>query len=589
MVLESRETLTIKDMTLAEYTVYKKIFIDDEKGKELANLSLSTNDYIDLKSVKATIYDEKGKREGRYKKKHFNAKKSSIYGIIGHDNFAYQLNLANVTRLPFTLEIEYTKIIKSLMYWPDWSPQEDIPVLLSSYTLTVPPGYGFSSFSPSEISHETPSENAHIWRQFAIPAWPDEIAVPSEVYDRYRVFFAADTFKIDQYAGGISTWQSIAGFYEGLARTQYDLSPEMVSDLSLETATSKHDSIALIYNYVQNSTRYVGMELGVHGWKPHSGKWVCENKYGDCKDLATFFISLLRMHHIEAYPVLILTRGKGVTYPEFPNNRFNHAIACVPLEHDTLWVDCTDDDGRIDIVSEWNQGCYVLVVGGEGPVLTQTPIQDPESNFWGFEGELELSATGSARIQGHLKYGGNASKYMRSQFQNLLPREQRKTILSLFGETAPGMTLDTFSVENLDDKYAPLLIHLEGNIPHFATQTGHRFFVYPALPGKAGWYGEHPSRRTEPFFAGIPSLSSSEIDIQIPDNWELESIPPDVAIKNAFGEIHQHITVQGKHIHYSWQRTKMQVVIKIEDYEDYYDFRLKAKQAQASPVVFRQL
>jgi len=589
MVLESRETLTIKDMTLAEHTVYQKIFVNDEKGKDLANLSLFTNDYIELKSVKATVFDEKGKRKGRYKKKHFNAKKSSIYGIIGHDDIAYKLNLANVTQLPFTLEIEYTKIITSLMYWPDWSPQRDIPVLLASYTLTIPPDYGFNSFSPSEIPHKNPWENTYTWSQFAIPSRSDEIATPPEAYDRYRVFFAPDTFKIDQYSGGISTWESMAAFYDGLAHTQYDLSPDMVSDLSLDTAASKRDSIALIYNYVQKSTRYVGMELGVHGWKPHSGQWVCENKYGDCKDLATFFISLLRMHHIEAYPVLILTRGKGVTYPEFPNNRFNHAIACVPLEQDTLWVDCTDDDGRIDIVSKWNQGCHVLVVGGDGPVLTQTPIQDPESNTWGFDGELKLNSNGSARIQGHLKYGGNASKQKRSQFQNLVPREQREAILSLFAESAPGMGLDSFRVENLDDKYAPLVIFVEGNIPHFATLTGRRFFVYPALPSKAGWYGEHPSRRTEPFFAGIPSLSSSEIDIHISDNWELESIPPDVDVKNSFGEIQQHITVQGNDIHYSWRRTKVQVVIKIEDYKEYYDFRLKAKQAQASPVVFRQL
>lgn len=588
MVLESRETLIIKSISQAEYTVYKKIVIHDEKGKDLASVSIGSSDYVELKSVKVTVFDGKGKRRGRYKKKHFSKHKSSAYGIIGNDDISYEINLSAVTNLPFTIELEYTQTINSLFFWPNWSPQTNIPVLSASYTLEVPPGYGFSSFSPSGISNTQPSENTYVWNQLAVPPWPDEIAIPPEVYDRYRVFFAPDTFKVDMYSGSMSTWQGVADFYESLAQTQYELNPESVGDLEFGTATTLKDSISQIYDYVQNATRYVGMELGIHGWKPHSSQWVCENKYGDCKDLATFFISLLKMHGIEAYPVLILSRSHGVIYPEFPNSRFNHAIACVPLENDTLWVDCTDDDGRIDIVSRGNQGCNVVVVGGSAPVLKQTPIQEPDLNAVTFEGDIDLRMNGSAFIKGRLKLIGHASKDTRSAFQSVIRRDQREAILSLFSETAPGMVLDTFSVKNLDDKYAPMEIYVEGDVPHFATQTGSRYFVFPALPYKAGWYGEHPSRRTEPFFAGIPSLSSAEIDIHVSDNWELESIPPDVEMKNSFGEIQQHIAVEDDAIHYSWRRTKMQVLIQPEEYQEYYNYRLKAKQAQSSAVVFRQ-
>jgi len=587
MVLESRETLTIKSVDLAEYTVYQKILINDETGKDLARVSIGTSDYVKLKSVKATVSDKKGKRRGRYKKKHFSQHKSSSYGIIGDDNISYKSNFSSVIQLPFTLEIEYTKIINSLFFWPNWSPQERIPVLLASYTLEVPPGYGFNSFSPSDIPVQKLNERTYVWEQFALPAWPDEIAMPHEVYDRYKVFFTPDTFKMDQYSGSLATWQGVADFYESLARTQYVLDPEAVSDLSFEAAVSLRDSISQIYDYVQKNTRYVGIELGVHGWKPHSSQWVCENNYGDCKDLATFFISLLRMYHIEAYPVLILTRHLGVTYPEFPNAHFNHAIACVPLEDDTLWVDCTEENGRIDIINDLNQGCHVIVVGGAGPVLTQTPVQAPESNSVAFQGDLEISTSGSATLRGHLELRGHASKETRSIFQSVIVRDQREALLSLFSESAPGLVLDTFSVDHLDDKYAPIIIHLEGHIPHFATQTGQRFFVYPALPRRAGWYGEHPSRRTEPYFAGIPFLSTSEIDLHVSDSWELESIPLDVALETPFGQIVQTTTSHDKGIHYSWRRSGSAIKIELEDYQDYYEYRLKAKQAQAAPAVFK--
>ncbi len=587
MVLESRESMSIRSLTSAEYTVYKKILIDDERGKDLANLSIWTNDYIKLKNVKVAVYDKKGKRQKRYKKKHFSQKKPSSYGVIGHDDISYQLNLASVSKMPFSLEIEYTKNINSLFFWPDWSPQEQIPVVTASYTLEVPDQFEFSSFSPSNIQYSKPSATTYLWSQSDIPVWPDEISLPYEVYDRHKVFFAPHGFRLDQYEGDMSTWDGMADFYADLASTQYAINPELLSDLHFKTASSLRDSIALIYDYVQRSTRYVAMELGLHGWKPHSGQWVCENRYGDCKDLATFFISILRIYHIEAYPALILTRSRGVTYPEFPNNRFNHAIACVPLDTDTLWVDCTDDDGRIDIIHQSNQGCNVLVVGGKGPVLARTPVQTPDKNTWLFEGDIEMTSNGVATIKGQLKFIGHASKQTRSSFQSIILRDQREAILGLFSESAPGLVLDTFSVENLDEKYAPLIIKLEGHIPHFATQTGQRFFVYPALPSKAEWYGEHPSRRTEPFSTSIPFLSSSEIDLHVSDRWELESTPQDVAVNTAFGEINQSVTVQGNDIHYSWRRSGLKLRIEQNEYKDYYDYRLTAKQAQASPLVFK--
>lgn len=587
-ILESDETFSILAIDKAEYKVYKKIYIADEKGKDLAYIRIGASDYIDFKSASVRLFDKDGKRRGRYKKKHFSELKSSGNGIVGTDDISFLLNLSSSISTPFTIELEYTQIFHSLFFWPAWYPQETIPVVETSYTVIAPGDYPFQSFSPSGLEGVKESDNSMVWHQANLPPYPDESSMPVEVYDQYRVFFTASNFQLDHYSGSSTSWNSIADFYEKLSKTQYVLDRTLISDLDLSTSSTLRDTISQIYEYVQHNTRYVGMELGVHGWKPHTSQWVCENKYGDCKDLATFFISILRQYYIESYPVLIRTRNSGYIYPEFPDDRFNHVIACVPLQDDTLWVDCTWDDGRIDIIPESDQGCNVVVVGGKGPVFTQTPIQGPEQYSSHFVGELELHQDGAANLKGQIELKGQASLQARGAFQSINLTDLREAVLYLFRETAPGLELDTFSVSDLADKYKPIIITLAGRIPHFATKTGTRLLVFPALPARAGWHGEHPSRRSKPYFNGIPSLSSAEIDIRYTDALVLESSIPDVDISNEFGTIRQSITSQANLIHYSWLKLEKMMVVEIADYEPYYSFRLKAKQAHASPLVFQQ-
>ena len=586
MVVESRETMTIESIASAEYTVYKKIVVNDEIGKDLADISIWTSDYVKLKSVKATIFDGEGKREGRYKKKHFSKQKSNSAGIIGSDNISYEINLGVVTSLPFTMEIEYTKVINSLFFWPDWSPQEDIPVIMASYTLEVPPAYGFNSFSPADLLYKSPSENTYVWSQLAIPAWPDEIAIPPQVYDRHRVFFTPDTFKMDKYAGSMSTWQSMADFYGELAHTQYVLDPELVSDLKIDSAFTLWDTISQIYEYVQKTTRYVGIELGVHGWKPHSSQWVCENKYGDCKDLSTFFISLLQMHHIEAYPVLILTRHAGVNYPEFPNNRFNHAIACVPVHGDTLWVDCTYDEASIDLLPRNDQGCHVLVIKPNDAMMIQTPTLPPETNQFNFDGQIQLGATGFASLEGTMTLIGVKANEFRSAMRNNTLKEQRESVISMFRESAPGFELETYQLMNLESNILPLAISLKGNIPHLGGKTGKRYFANIALPGGVPWTGEHPSRRTMPFNAGSPSIYASHIVLSYDDAFSIESLPAPVSLDTPYGSYTQEYSKNESTIEMNFEFKDVKPFISLEDYETYYQFRQASMKAGSAQVVF---
>ncbi len=87
-----------------------------------------------------------------------------------------------------------------------------------------------------------------------------------------------------------------------------------------------------LYEYLQSTTRYVNIQLGIGSWQPFDATYVHTRGYGDCKALSNYMIAMLQAAGVEAYPVLI---RHGEEAPEvladFPSNQFNHMIACAKL------------------------------------------------------------------------------------------------------------------------------------------------------------------------------------------------------------------------------------------------------------------
>ena len=585
-VLASTTKMLIHSDEKATLSVHEKILIADKYGKSHGEVVISEDKYKKLANVKVQIFDAKGKKKKSFKKKHFDKIQGAPPGILVSGDTYYYLNVSDLIQVPYTIEIEYTVSIKSLFFWPAWSPQEDIVVEEASYTLETPANYEFKSFSPSDIKMTQISTDEYQWKQSNLPPYPDEKYMPADVYDTYRVFFSTGQFTLEGYTGSESSWEGIANFYWELTKSQFDLDTNSVNDLIIEPSDSKADTIRQIYNYVQEKTRYVAMSLGIHGWKPHTSQWVCDNSYGDCKDLSTFFISLLSHHNIIAHPVLILTKSAGEVYPEFPNNRFNHVIACVPLEKDSLWIDCTYDEGAVDFLPPEDQGRFVLVVGGEGPVLAKTPILSSSANQTSFTGSIHLQLSGSATLEGELELIGTAARRWRSSIKRSRLKEQRELIISSFKESAPGLELEDFQITNLDDKNKSLTIHLKSHIPHLGSKTGKRLFVNLAMPGKIGWYGEHPKRRTKPYNAGSPSRYSAQIELTYADGLSVESTPKDFLLETDYGSysaIYSHMEGVLKS---SWVFEDNQPYIPIDAYEVFYNFRKQTTKANSAQIVF---
>ena len=74
--------------------------------------------------------------------------------------------------------------------------------------------------------------------------------------------------------------------------------------------------VRAVYNFVVANTRYVGLEFGIHGYKPYKVTQVLARRFGDCKDKASLLLALLREVGVEADLVLVRTRRGGRLDPQ---------------------------------------------------------------------------------------------------------------------------------------------------------------------------------------------------------------------------------------------------------------------------------
>ena len=217
--------------------------------------------------------------------------------------------------------------------------------------------------------------------------------------------FASDSNGVDMRieVGAPAAWREIGAWYAGLARDRYTMTPALEQKLAslVAGAHTLDDSIRAVHRYVTRDVRYVAISLEMGGYQPRSAGSVIAAGYGDCKDKATLFITLLKRMGITAYPVL-LSAGGRVERALPTIAQFNHAIAAVERPGGRLFVDLTAADVPWGSLPEADQGQFVLVVRPDGRTEeTTTPENDRTEiqNRMAIVGSLDTAGYATTRVE----------------------------------------------------------------------------------------------------------------------------------------------------------------------------------------------
>ncbi|MFW5726163.1 MAG: DUF3857 domain-containing protein, partial [Bacteroidota bacterium] len=586
--------LAIEDLDSYSCSFRKVITVLNENGK---GPDIFFQDYDPLTRVEVkslVIYNAAGQEINKVRKGELTDQ-SLVQGYSLFEDNRFLAYRPHISVYPYTVEVEYTvHYSKGMYYLYRYQPVIDYNMALENARLVVEYPVQMPMIFKAHLNEGAEAEET-THRKNIIKTWslPAAQAISNEDYApglselTQQIDIAQTQFSFDGYTADAQSWNSFGKWIQKLNEGKDNLPEERIAFIRslVDTITDKKLIVKAVYEYMQSRTRYLNIALGIGGLQPFDAATVDRNGYGDCKALSNYMKSLLKAVDIPSHYTLVMSgRGRNTIVEGMPVSQFNHVILCVPLEKDTVWLECTSQHAPFGYLGDFTDNRPVLIIREDGGHLVRTPLYTKTENRRISHSLVEMDLQGHARAELSYTRGGI---YFDDYVYPLIidPSEQEQWIYSHF--PFPNYTLNEYRLEShLVDVKPEIKIDLSTNHRSVATFSGDRMF----LPIK-GFLKDLPSpsrvrRRTLPFEVNIPFMVSDTVLYKIPDVYIPESQLPGYVFESSFGKYH---------INLEWSDGVLKIIRNYENitgefpadkYKEFYDFYQSIVMAEGQTIPF---
>ncbi len=372
----------------------------------------------------------------------------------------------------------------------------------------------------------------------------------------------ADSGAVLRYAWGEERdWAGVGRWYQSLL-WQVPRADEAVRRRARDLIAGipgRRERLAALLDFARRQVRYVAVEVGIGGYRPHAPAEVLGRGWGDCKDKALLLVELLREAGIAAYPALIRAGEEGRLDRDFPSvDQFNHVIVAVPAEGlglaaddpvagGYLFLDATQTQGGLRWLSPWTQDQEALVVHGDGGELVRTPIRQA-AEARRAEVDLTVDRAGDARGEVRLALSGDVGAQLVALHGAGPPEPIESLGRELFGRLLPGAALRDLrwaqQTGDLPQFTFAAKVELPGLLPGLAESAAAGGSISLQLPG--GPLSPAPSLvegRALPVVAS-PGRQSISWKLTLPAGW-CPIAAQDDGVANSLGSFRQRVADGG--------------------------------------------
>lgn len=410
-----RQWVEIRDLDHYRHTLHRKWTINSPAYAEHAVIAIGYDSFCDIDRLKVRVYDQQGREIHTYYQEDFRDV-SSARGFEVLDNRQLYLKALAGT-YPFTIELFYVKDCDQSLFFPKFKPAAPgISLSSASFSVSYPNDYTLrykSQVFPKPEHSTDPKSQSLLWTLENFEAAPEtEPLTTGERSDIPYVILAPTRFEMEGVSGDLNSWAGLGEWSHKLQKGRQEL-PEEARRLLHErtdSLTSSVEKVQSVYRWVQDRTRYVSVQLGIGGWQPMTAEMVHETGYGDCKALVNYTLSALQEVGITSHPALIYANPGHDIDTDFPYQAFNHVILCVPLNEDTLWLECTDQNIPPGYLGISTSGKKALLLKANEYKLIGTPDPFESRSIISTSTNLELLTGKSARVSSHCSFSGEISE-----------------------------------------------------------------------------------------------------------------------------------------------------------------------------------
>lgn len=567
--------------SLKDVRIHQRIVITvlNSSGKRMSANYIYYDDDIKVRKAEAIVYNAMGKEIRKYKKKDFKDISAVDNNSLYSDSRFLVVDYTPTT-FPYTIELVYeTSQTNSLgLPYHSFIYTSDLSVEKSSYTITYNPNdlsiiYKEIAFNGHDILKEKSSGKLHFEAK-NLPAIKYEEFSPPFNTLAPKLMVAPTNFTYGGISGTIHNWDDFGKwFYNNLITGRDNVSKQTLEEVKalVSGLEDNLEKARLVYEYVQNNTRYISVQVGIGGVQPITAGDVDRVKYGDCKGLSNYTKALLESVGVTAYYTHIEADEIQYDFEEdFPSlDQGNHVILAIPYNGDYEWIDCTNQTIPFGYIGQGNDNRKALLIKPDGGEIVTTKAYVNEENLRKTTAQYQLDENGNFKADVEVFNKGLA--YFRYGLERLPLIDQQKYYYK-YWDRINNLKVSDISYEN-DREKVTFTENLKLEAGNYGVKNGNRLIFNI---NRLSEFVKVPSRyrnRKHPVknYRGYNHLD--EFLISLPEGYEIESIPKSFVKETKYGHYKVIVKKVGESkISYSRDFLIKEGEYPREEYEAFRDF-----------------
>jgi hypothetical protein len=538
VIREYSETFVQEEAQTGTHKIVYAMTIFDEKGDDYTHFLVYEDFFRELKSFSGEVFNAQGKSIKKIARKDLvSTALSSDLATDGKRTF-YNFHAPSY---PITIKYSYElKYKNGILMYPTFDPVPGFRVSVekADYTLQIPQDVELRekklNTQIETVRPATGKGKAYRWSISQFKALPYEAYTPVEELFPV-IYLSPEKFCIEKVCGNMSDWERF-GFWQAELLKGRNVLPQKIIDKAKELTQNipeKRDKVKALYQYLQNTTHYISIQLGIGGWQPMKAEDVAKTGFGDCKALSNYMKSLLDIVNIPSYYTVISTEKKHLMR-DFPNfSQTNHVILMVPLESDTVWLECTSQSLPFGYIHKTILGHDALAVGENKAFLCTLPEYPSLDNQEINTVDIRLSPEGHAEMDVRSTYKMDIFERMYFRLKGLDPKEENEALSSLLKVGKPQIS--NYKKEEFLTENPSMNISFKVKCEEYASKTGTRMFIpiNPAYTSLKGIFSGNSRKFDIVLKSSI--CETDTIRLHIPENYALETQVKPADIRSGYG------------------------------------------------------
>jgi hypothetical protein len=584
IALESSKKMKVK--------VKKAITVLNKLGNDNSEIVVYYDKSNHIKRLKAIVYNALGKEIKDISKKDFKDYSAADgFSLFNDGRLKYYEYIP--TSYPYTIYYEYEVESSNTAFIRRWRPIDSYnqSVQQSIFTIVFPNDLTIhkveKKFKGYPIDKNI-SAGSLSYKLNAMPAIKYENLAPPLINITPLLKLASNKFSLEGIEGTANNWNEFGKWmYNNLLSSRSEIPEatklkikELVKDVENPIEKAK-----IVYEYVQNKTRYISVQVGIGGWMPMLAKDVDRLGYGDCKALTNYTKSLMDVAGVTSYYTAVYADNpKQDMERDVVSVQGNHVFLYIPSKEKDIWLECTSQSVPFGYQGTFTDDREVLVISPEGGQLKHTSAYKDTESFQKTHATYTITPEGS--IKATVKISSAGVQY-RNHFS--LEKQSKRDIeehyKSRYWPYINNMAIDNYHFVNDKDSIVfNEFVTLKA--ADYASFSGDRMLFALNAFNRLTYIPKRYRNRKLPLEISRGFIDKDEFEIILPDTYDIEAIPNDITIENKFGSYHLSVEkINPTKLKYTRTLLIKKGEYPKEDYKNYRSFRKKIAKLDKTKIV----